>query len=260
MVCGVALSIAAHAAIALIVSRGPLPTETHRSVRLDVRLIEATVQAPTQERHTAARRSALAGSHPSARAAARPPAAAPANEAVAEAVAPSGAELAAPSAEPITATVFALPHIRFGGGAGSTSWMKMKTAQSPAPPVLPATEADPMAQAHAQREARRGLLVAALEQQVAALQAPVGSGTGACALAAPAQARLDCDDNALHAALAPHAAALSGLLQAYRSIDSRASGLSIGFSQGRYRVSFAIDPEPSPGTELAQGFEDRGRP
>ena len=85
--------------------------------------------------------------------------------------------------------------------------------------------------------------MAALEQQLGALQTPEGSRDGWCALGTQAQPQLDCDSSALRDAITPRAEALSGLLQAYRGMDSTAKGLSIGFSQGRYQVSLAMGSE-----------------
>lgn len=251
VVCAVALSIAAHAAISLAVRHGAMPTETARAATFQVRLIEASARlaavvapipapeaAPAEARTASPRRAAVA--KPRVDAPAAVPVRAP--EAVATARDAAVADAPVPPADPINGAVFGLPHIGFAAGAVSTGWMRIAR-----PPASPAQAAPPdpsaLANLHAQREARRAQLTAALDQRIGALPAPVGDRDGSCALGTPA-ARLECDNAALHDAVMPQAAALSGLLQAYRSIDSRVGGLSIGFSNGRYEVSLAWDAAP----------------
>lgn len=119
----------------------------------------------------------------------------------------------------------------------------MRSAAPTAPPPPPAQplQPDPRALAQAQREGGRAQLVAALEQRLGALAPPLTPGEGSCRLAAQAEpAELDCDNAALHDAVTPQAAALSDLLQAYRSLDSRTGGLLIGYSRGHYEVTLAM--------------------
>ena len=241
--CGVALSVAAHAAIALIFWHGAAPTEAPRPAGLQVRLIERSLQfavaaaaAPVEATAKTAveglQRRAVARSLASASA----PASAPASAIV---TARATVEAEAPSlAEAINGRVFGLPRIDFGGPP-STGWMRAST-----PTPAQSAQPDPMARGHDVREAGRAQLVAALEQQLGALQTPTGDGNGSCALDTQTQPQLDCDNNALRDAITPQAGVLSGLLQAYRGIDSRASSLSIGFNQGRYQVSLALGVEP----------------
>jgi hypothetical protein len=232
---GVALSIAAHAAIALVAWRAAGPTEAPPTVSLTVRLLErssphasaAAVSADTADSYV------VRSEPPRRRAAARPRAIAAARSGSVAAT-----ERPPPPPEVISGAVFALPHIGFGGSAVATSWMR--TVRPPTPSVQ-AAQPDLSVQAvQAQREASRALLVAALEQQVGALPAPVESVEGMCTLGAQTERQLDCDNSALHTAVTPQAPALSGLLLAYRSIEPRTAGLSIGFSNGRYQVSLAM--------------------
>jgi hypothetical protein len=72
---------------------------------------------------------------------------------------------------------------------------------------------------------------------VAVLQNPGSGAEGACALPAPQSTRLACDNDALLQALNAQAPTLVGLLQAYRSMDPQAGGLSIAYANGRYQVS-----------------------
>jgi hypothetical protein len=96
------------------------------------------------------------------------------------------------------------------------------------------------AQAHAAREAGRAQLADALQHQLAEAAASLEGGNGACALATGPDAQLACDNEHLSLALAPRAAALAGLLQAYRSMEPRTAGLAIAVVQGRYQVSWNI--------------------
>ena len=230
---GVALSIVVHAAIALVAWRATVPTEAARAVSLTVRLIEPSpplattaavrVDAAADVRREPPRRVATARTRATA---------------AARGGRMAAAEMPSPPAEAISGAVFALPHIGFGGSAVATSWMR--TVRPPTPSVQ-AVQPDLSVQAaQAQREASRALLVAALEQQVGALPAPDESVEGVCTLGAQTERLLDCDNSALHTAVTPQAPALSGLLLAYRSIDPRTAGLSIGFSNGRYQVSLAM--------------------
>jgi hypothetical protein len=232
---GVALSIVAHAAVALVAWRTAGPPEAPRAVSLTVRLIERSSPLARAAAASADTVEVVRREPPRRMAAARPRAIA---------AAPSGsvaaAEMPPPPAEVISGAVFALPHIGFGGGATVSHWMR--PARPPTPPIEVARP-DPAALAQAQREAGRALLVAALEQQIGALPAPVESVEGSCTMGAQAEPRLDCNDSALHAAVTSQAPALSGLLLAYRSIDSRTAALLIGFSKGRYQVSLAMDAE-----------------
>jgi len=232
---GVALSIVAHAAIALVAWRAAGPTEAPRAASLTVRLIEHSLPLASAVAVSAGTVDAVRREPPRRRAAARPHAIAAARSGSVAAI-----EMPSPPAEVINGAVFALPHIGFGGGAVASHWMR--PARLPTPPIEVARP-DPAALAQAQREAGRALLVAALEQQIGALPVPVESVEGSCTLGAQAEPRLDCDNSALHAAVTPQALGLSGLLRAYRSVDSRTSGLLIGFSQGRYRVSLAMTEE-----------------
>ena len=136
---------------------------------------------------------------------------------------------------------FEPPRIGYAVGSPPRAWLGLGQSTSQRAQPMPA---NPLALAFMQREGGRGQLIAALEQRVDELPPPLGSGEGSCALdARPEEPRLDCDSVALHDAVTPQAAALSGLLQAWRGIDSHADRLSIAFSQGRYRVSLArVDP------------------
>jgi len=244
----VALSIAAHAAIALALRHGPVPTETARAATFHVRLIGATarhaaeptapVVAPAEARTGSPRRAAAA--RPRDHAPAAVPLRAP--EAVAATRGAATAEAPMPPPDAISGAVFGLPHIGFAAGAVSTGWMRVAR-----PPAFPAQAAPPdpsaLANQHAQREARRAQLAAALDQRIGALPAPVGDGDGSCALGTPSE-RLECDNAALHDAVMSQVAALSGLLQAYRGLDARVGGLSIAFSNGRYEVSLAWGAAP----------------
>ena len=246
MAWGVALSIAAHAAIAAITWRGPAPNAVPPPARLQVRLLEraaplapagaARAQPAVKIAVAAPRRKAAVSSPVVAFAPVLAPVLAPA---LAAASSDPETEPAAP-AQAISGAVFGLPRIGFGGPP-STTWMRASTPAAPPPQFA---QPDPMAQAHEARQAGRAHLMAALEQQLGALPTPLGSRDGWCALGAQEQPQLECDSNALRDAITARADALSGLLHALRGIDSDARSLSIGFSQGRYQVSLATCTEP----------------
>lgn len=105
----------------------------------------------------------------------------------------------------------------------------------PVPPLN--GQRPPIAQANEAREAQRAQIVDALLRQVAALQDPGNSAEGACTLPAPPSTHLACNNDALLQALSAQAPVLTGLLQAYRSMDPQADGLSIAYAHGRYRLS-----------------------
>ena len=303
-----AVSIAAHAVVALAAWRVTAPAETPRLAALTVRLVERSAALvrgaaagpalPVAEARREAPQAAATGRRrtvavvarnaetrattspaPATRALStlstsspmRPKSATPATPATSTAVvddsaaAPretaggsgdahdGGVATAAPVPpavdQAISGAVFALPHIAFGGAAAPSRWIRAArppsvataTPASPAPPRLMAP--DPGTLAHAWHAAGRAELIAALGRQIGALTAPADTGAGSCRLAAQAETALDCDSPALHEALTPQAAALSGLLQAYRSMERRAGVLLIGYSNGRYEVSLAMDGE-----------------
>ena len=241
---GVALSVAAHVVVAVIAWRHVLPNEAPQPARLQVRLIERSAQLASIGIASVAAEAKVAVATPRRKAVARSrsPVTAPVFATAPAATYGDAKAESAPPAETISGAVFALPRIGYGGPP-STGWMR---ASAP-PPLAPArfAQPDPMTRAHEVLEAHRAHLMAALEQQLGALQTPTGSIDGWCALGAQAQPQLDCDSSALRDAITPRAEALSGLLQAYRGIDATAQGLSIGFSQGRYQVSLAMRGEPS---------------
>lgn len=231
-----ALSIAAHVAIALVAGREPVPAATPRVAALTVRLVERTAPPGRAAVIGEARRE-------SPRAAAvRPRAATVARHASVAAVASVDVPPPpSPAPEEISGAVFALPQLGFGGAAARSNWMRSAAPTAPPPPPAQPLQPDPRALAQAQREGGRAQLVAALEQRLGALAPPLTPGEGSCRLAAQAEpAELDCDNAALHDAVTPQAAALSDLLQAYRSLDSRTGGLLIGYSRGHYEVTLAM--------------------
>ncbi|MEO8805757.1 MAG: hypothetical protein ABI433_06725 [Burkholderiaceae bacterium] len=240
---GVALSVAAHAVVAVIAWRSVLPNEAPRPARLQVRLIERAVPLASIGAAAMAPETTVAVAAPRRKTVAR--SRAPATTPVFAPAPPTALRDAeaepAQAAEAISGTVFALPRIGYGGPP-VTTWMRASAPPPPSPARF--AQPDPRAQAHAHREAGRAQLMAALEQLLGALQTPAGSVDGWCALDAQAQPQLDCDSSALRDATRPRAEALSGLLQAYRGMDSTAQGLSIEFSQGRYQVSLAMRGEP----------------
>ena len=95
-----------------------------------------------------------------------------------------------------------------------------------------------MAMAQAARDAARAQIAYALQSQPSSWQAPREAIDGACALRAEPASELACDNDALREVIGAHADALSGLLRAYHELDANAKGVSIAFSQGRYRVAF----------------------
>ena len=256
---GVALSSGAHAAPALIAWRGtaPMPMPTPPAAALSVRMIEraprlaiaATSDSPREAVDQARALARLADPPATRRAAAIAPAPAPARESVAATRADDSAATHPPRSEAqaetrpllsdaVVGVGFGPPRIGYAVGTPPRAWFGPGQASSQRAEPMPA---NPQEVALRQREASRGQLIAALERRVDELPPPLGSGDGSCALhPQPEQPRLDCDSDALHDAVRPQAAALSGLLQAWRSINSEADGLSIAFSQGRYRVSLAM--------------------
>jgi len=230
---GMAVSLLVHSLVVALVWQRVPPAEAPRPQRMAVRLVAKAVHAP------AAPLSIRQATHqPSSRVSA------PAKKAAAKATtAPSPTVVAAhappalspPQAPPeaIDGSVFGMPRIGFAGPS-TPRWMT-----PPQPPAMPAPYPGPAlaAQAHAAREAGRAQIVLALEHQVTVLPPPASPGDGACALQTQPESRLSCDTDALQEVVGAQVATLSGLLDAYRSMDPRASSLAIGYAQGRYRVS-----------------------
>ena len=103
--------------------------------------------------------------------------------------------------------------------------------------AIPRPDVARLAQAHAAREASRIQVVDALHRQAGGWQLPSDARDGACALRAEPDAHLACDSDTLMAALAPQEAVLASLLKTYRRVDPGASGLSIAYAEGRYRLA-----------------------
>lgn len=160
---------------------------------------------------------------------------------VAAAVRPARTEVAATAraaeppqpAEPISGAVFGLPTIGYGGG-GPARWMSARAA----PPATPTAPQAPPPQAVAQtvQDAGRSQIALVLQQKLAALPPPAEGGDGRCALHDDRDTPLACDNEPLQRALQADAAALSGLLQAYRGMDPRIAGIALAFTRGLYRL------------------------
>ena len=143
--------------------------------------------------------------------------------------APVAATAAAPApVEPISGAVFGMPTIAFPG-LGTGSRRSAPAPEMPMPPPMLAAQS----QAQAMRDAGRAQLITAMQQQAASWPAP--STDGSCAL--PAQAVLECDNDAIQQAIAPQARVLAGLLDAWRSIEPATERLAIVFAQGRYQLT-----------------------
>jgi hypothetical protein len=130
----------------------------------------------------------------------------------------------APAVEPIRGDVFGLPTLDIGGGRAR--WARPRD-DTPPPPVPP-----PDAYAQGAREAARAQIMAALQQRLGAL--PQAEADGRCE--AGDEPVLVCDSAALAEALQANAAALSGLLKAYRGADPRIAVAALAHSQGRYTL------------------------
>jgi len=104
------------------------------------------------------------------------------------------AQAPAPSAsEPISAAVFALPTIGFGGGGGAR-WMRHRDEPAAPRPAMP----PPQALSQAMHDAGRTQMALALQQRLAVLPAPAEGSDGRCALRDDNEAPLACDSDALH--------------------------------------------------------------
>jgi hypothetical protein len=132
----------------------------------------------------------------------------------------------------------ALPRIG-GFGAGPTRWLRAPSAEHSPPPAPHHAEVARMMQAQAAREAARAQIAIELQRHLA--DASLQMHDGACAIGAEPEARLACDNEPLAQSLAPREAALAGLLQAYRSVEPRASGLAIAVVQGRAQITWHVD-------------------
>ena len=93
-------------------------------------------------------------------------------------------------------------------------------------------------QAQAARHAGLAQIIGALQQQVSGWVAPADTSEGTCSL--DAQRALDCDSDALQQMVSERTVPLVGLLDAYRGMEPRATGLSVAFVQGHYRVAFEL--------------------
>jgi hypothetical protein len=131
--------------------------------------------------------------------------------------------------EPISGAAFGMPTIAFPGLGASARRSSAPAPEMPMPPPMLTAQS----QAQAMRDAGRAQLVAAMQQQAASWPAP--STDGRCAL--PSQAPLECDSDAIQQAIAPQAAVIAGLLDAWRSIEPATERLAIVFAQGRYQLT-----------------------
>ena len=202
-----------------------------RAQRMSVRLLSRPTVAAIQPR------GAPAKATPTQRAPRVPPRKAPAKAAdVAQAAQPAPVaapvEIAAATpapVEPISGAVFGMPTIAFPGLGASSRRSQAPAPDMPIPPPMLVAQS----QAQAMRDAGRAQLIAAMQQQAATW--PVPSTDGRCAL--PAQAPLECDSDAMQQAIAPQAAVIAGLLDAWRSIEPATERLAIVFAQGRYQLT-----------------------
>ena len=141
-------------------------------------------------------------------------------------------------AEAIAGVAFEPPRIALPGSSSPARWMNPPAAPADTGRVMPpAMQLAQARQAQAMREAGRAQLADALQRELGSMQAPSSVDDGACALPAEPEPHLVCDNERLMQAIAPREAALSSLLQAWRSMEPGASGLSIAVVQGRYQVS-----------------------
>lgn len=208
--------------------------EPPRGARVALRLIAPAVRSPDAIRERpAARVERRISSGP--RDLPQPTRLAPAPEKLEPVAAPPS------SAEPIAGIALAMPTLSLPGAAPKR-WVNPPPSPAAAP-ALPPAMLFAQAQALAAREAGRSQLDLALQQQLAEASPPSADAEGSCTLPAEPQAHLACNTDGLMQALGPRAAALSGLLLAYRSMEPRASGLAIAVVQGRYQVSWTMQIE-----------------
>lgn len=90
-------------------------------------------------------------------------------------------------------------------------------------------------QMQAARATGRAHIADALLRELATWPVPDDDSEGACAVSIQSEGRLACDNDRLLAAVAPREVMLSGLLDAYRSVEPQTEALSIAFKQGRYQ-------------------------
>lgn len=125
--------------------------------------------------------------------------------------------------EPVRGDVFGLPTLDLGGGRA-----RARPHDDAPPPVPPA---DAFAQ-HA-REAARTQIAFALQQRLGML--PPADADGRCE-PSDGDAALACDSDALAQVLQSEAAALAGLLKAFRGVDPRITVAAVTHAQGRYAL------------------------
>lgn len=147
------------------------------------------------------------------------------------------------AAETINGVAFGMPRIGLPG-ASTSRWTNPPAAHDAAPASTPAMMLAPSSRERAMREAARTQIADAAQRTLADTPiASAGAADGRCLLTIEADARLVCDDVLLAQALAPREAALSGLLQAYRSVEPSAGALAVTLVQGRYQLSWDVHSE-----------------
>ncbi|MED5617797.1 hypothetical protein [Ideonella sp. BN130291] len=163
------------------------------------------------------------------------PTAAPSPKALAQA-----AVAALPAPEPAASAPQAIAGVAFApaaigwGGRAPRPWAAMPSIQ-PLPPSA-STAPPPEAALARMQDAARAQIALALQQQLGRLPAPSTGVQGRCAPPASGAGDLACDSDALQQAVSAQAAALAGLLRAYRGADPRVTDVALAYTDGRYQL------------------------